>query len=303
MKRQITLTLFFALLLSGASWAFEFMEPWGYVWLNGANYQTNLEREDFNSNLGRAESKIGVNLIPLWAEAKVQPYIAYYGVGSSDRHSWNNNSVSGGGVQVMPLLGVGWADWMQDLKVFYESLSIQYSSHDDDEMNEWGDYGTKYNSDKDNRVGAEIWHVWNQPGQYTVENRGLLWGELWAHASYRQTDFSAKDKNGLDYDTYLAFFQPKVGFYLWKAFNTISIEPYFKADAMMSGRDYPYLNNLALGVGLRVRPFMGGYLFGIDFRALKQFKFFAETESVSYFRDQGDIDHDFRFGFDFNFGR
>ncbi len=297
--KKVWLAILLALVLNGVSGAFEFLEPWGYVWLYGAHHQTNLEDEDFDADIGRVESKIGVKLIPLWAEASVQPYLAYYGVASQDKHSYNNNSVSGVGVQVMPLLGMGQFDWLQDIKVFYESLSIQYGSHDENDPNDT----TEYNLDKDNRVGVEIWHEWNQPGQYTVENRSMLWGELWGHASYRQTNFSAEDENQLEYDTYLAFFQPKVGFYLWKAFNTISVEPYFKADAMFSGRDYSYLNNLALGVGIRVRPFMGGYLFGMDFRALRKFKLFIETESVSYFKDQGEIDHDLRFGFDFNFGR
>jgi hypothetical protein len=297
--KNLALALSLILSLSSTSWAFEFLEPWGYVWINAANYQTNLEKEDFNSGIGRLEAKLGVNLLPLWAQATVQPYLAYYGVTASpDKHSWNNNNVSGVGVQVMPLLGIDGAGWLQDLKVFYESLSISYSSHDDDEMNEWGDYGTDFSFDKDSRWGVEIWHEWNQPGQYSVENRSMLWGELWAHASYRQTNFSWED-----YDTYLAFCQPKVGMYLFKFFDTISIEPYFKLDATMSGKDYSFSNNIALGAGLRVRPFQGGYLFGIDMRALRKFKLFVETTAVSYTRDQGEIDHDLRFGFDFSLGR
>jgi len=143
--------------------------------------------------------------------------------------------------------------------------------------------------------------VFNQPGQYTVENRRMLWGELWTNLSHRTTNFGSVWED--DFDTYLFYFQPRVGVYLFKLFNSISLEPYFKMDAVASGKDVTYYNNVAYGIGLRVRPFMAGYFFGLDLRVLRKLKLFIETLSVSYLRERGEIDHDLRFGVDFNIGR
>lgn len=288
------LVIFICFSLASKAFAFEFFKPWGYVWINGANYKTNLERDDFNSQLGRVETKIGVSLWPLWRGASIQPYFAYYGVASADKHSWNNNNVSGIGVQVMPLLGFNELDWLQDLKVFWETLSVQWMSEDESDP----DDNPEYNYTTDSRIGLDIWHEWNQPGPYKVENRRMLWGELWARLSYRSTNFGC-DK----FDNWLFTFQPKVGVYTWKFLNNFSFEPYFKADAVVSGSDLYYYNNVTYGLGIRIRPFLSGYIFGEDFQVLKKLKLFVEVLSVSYLKERGEVDHDFRFGFDFNFGR
>jgi len=302
--RKLTILLLAAAILSlgGAACAFDLLSPWGYVWVNGAHYKTNLDSLKFDSDLLRVESKIGVNLMPLWAQASVQPYLVYYGVASADKHSYYNNSVSGIGVQVMPLLGIGAVDWLQDLKVFCESLSISFSNKDEDDPLENPDDNYKW----DTKAGLEIWHVWNEPGVYTVENRGMLWSELWAQIAYRNTNFEYD--NGERFNNYMLYFQPKVGIYLWKFFNNVSIEPYLKADIMTSGKSDYYRNNAAYGGGLRVRPLLSGDLFGMDVQYLKKLKFFVEVLAVSYLKDnppdgEDFINHDFRVGVDFDYGR
>jgi len=297
MKKYVCFILVISALLfscAGTSFAFELFEPWGYVWLYGANHQTNIERDDFNSLVGRVEARIGVDLLPLWAQASLQPYVAYYGVMSSDEHSWNNNGVTGFGFQVMPLLGVDAVGWLQDLKVYWESVSIQYTGRDESDPIDNPDVL----EDTDTRFGLEIWHKWNQPAQYSVENRQLLWGELWGQFSFRETNFGYGR-----FDTYMFYLQPKFGFYGWMLFNTLSFEPYFKADLVMSGKDFAYQNNIAYGAGLRLRPFHGGTLFNLDVRALKEFKLFIEALAVTYLKDTSEVSHDFRFGFDFSLGR
>lgn len=294
----IFISLALALACGEVACAFD-LNPWGYVWINSARYKTNLVANNFNSDLTRGETKIGVSLITLWAQATVQPYFAYYGVSSTDRHSYNDNSISGPGILIKPLQGITSLDWLQDLKVFYETLTVHWTTKDEDDLN---DNPELYYKD-DNRTGVEIWHTWNQPGYASVENRAMLWGELWAHASYRTTNFGY-DK----LDSYIAFFQPKVGIYLFKFYNNLSIEPYLKADLTLSGKDDSYLNNLAYGGGLRVRPFVGGNLFGYDLQFLKKVKFFVETLAVSYLKDnppEGSdfVNHDVRFGVDFDYGR
>ena len=302
LKKVISLFALAALLtpFGGAALAISFdFTPTGYVWMNGARYKTNLERNNFNSDLGRIESKIGVNVLTLWAQATIEPYFAYYGVSSTDRHSYYNNSISGIGIQIMPLLGISSVDWLQDLKIFYETLSVHWTTKDDEDVNDNPELYYK----EDCRSGVEIWHTWNEPGPYVVENRHMLWGELWAHASYRTTNFGY-DK----LDNYIAYFQPKVGIYLFKFFDNLSIEPYFKADVIESGKTYSYLNNMDYGVGVRIRPFVSGKLFGFDLQPLKKLKFFVESLAASYLKDnprEGNdfVNHDVRFGIDFDYGR
>ena len=295
-KVSLALLIFFI----SASGAFGFdIQPFGYVWMNGAHYQTNLAANDFNGEVGRIETKVGVSLIPLWAQASVQPYLAYYGVSSSDRHSYYNNSIAGFGVQVQPLLGVSSADWLQDLKVFYESLTVTWNDKDVDDPND----NPENNYTTDSRCGLDIWHTWNEPGPYIVENRNMLWGELWANLSYRSTNFEY-DK----FDDYIANFQPRVGIYLFKFFDNVSIEPYLRLDLITSGKSAYYLNNADYGAGLRIRPFLSGKLFGSDVQFLKKLKLFVEVLAVSYLKDPPPdtadfVNHDFRIGIDFDFGR
>lgn len=295
-RKLVSLAVIISVLsIATAALSADMFEPWGYVWLNGALYKTNLEKNDFNKVVGRVESKVGVHLMNLWGPVTLQPYLAYYGVMSEDLHSWNNNNVLGGGVQIMPLLGMKNLDWMQDLKVYAEVLSISWTSFSTPE----GD--PTYNPNTtDVRFGFDIWHEWNQPGPYKVENRAELWGEFWGNLSYRDTDF-----NYNKLQNYVCFIQPKLGIYAFKFFNNLSLEPYFKADIAFSGSDATYYNVADYGIGLRVRPFTSGMLFGYDMQPLKKLKFFVEVLAVSYLKGKTaeQPDHDFRIGIDFNFGR
>jgi hypothetical protein len=281
----VLLILIFSLLLSGVAWSYEFLEPFGYVWVNGSHNKTNLERDDFDSDIIRAEAKIGVSVLPLWANATLQPYFAYYGVTSTDKSSWNNNNVYGFGVQVMPLLGYNDLGWVQDLKIFFESLAVEWTNEDDSNPID----NPEYNNKEDLRYGIDIWHEWNQPGADKVENRSLLFGELWASLTYRTTNFGYDDFND-----WLFYFQPTVGMYSIKPFNSVSLEPYFKAYMV---------NNIAYGGGIRIRPFGSNKLLGSDFSVLRKLKFFIEVLAVSYLKEAGPVDHELRVGFDLNIGR
>jgi len=295
--RVLLSVLIVGVFLTSRAAAFQFLEPWGYVWMNSGQYKTNLEDNKFNSNITRVEGKAGIDLLPLWNKATLQPYFAYYSVGSGDLHSWNNNTITGGGVQVSPFMGMTELDWLQDTKIFYETLSIRWSVKEDDD---WTDE-PGYNYTTDTRTGFDLWHTWNVPAQYAVENRELLWGELWTDLSFRDTNFGSTWES--DFKTYMFSFQPKVGIYLFKLFNNLSLEPYFTANCITSGKEYSYQNNIAYGAGIRVRPLSSGYILGLDLRIFKRLVFYAETLAVSYLKDRGDVDHDLRFGVDFNIGR
>lgn len=301
--KKLAIALVLVLLCAGASWGTaEFLAPWGYVWVNASHYRTNLKSDDFNSYLGRGETKIGVNLLPLWADAAIQPYFAYYGVASDDKHSWNNNNVIGGGVQIMPFKGIKEADFLQDLKIYAESLQVTWMPGMDD-----GD-PTDSHYKTDSRLGFDLWHEWNLPSISKVEDTAMPWGELWTNLSYRSTNFNY-DGFG-KFDNYVFFFQPKVGIYAIKLFESISIEPYLAVNAVVSGREakevdeeYAFFNNVESGIGVRVRPFSKGYFLGGDVKALRKLTFFIETFAVSYLKDRGPVDHDMRFGVDFSIGR
>jgi hypothetical protein len=302
--RVIFFCLIILLAFARQSSAFQFLEPWGYVWLNGAHYKTNLERNDFNSDLLRGETKVGVDILPLWADAAVEPYYVFYGVSSVDKHSWNNNGINGLGVQVKPLKGISAVDWLQDFKILYESLYIRWSNNDESDPND----KPENNYVNDYRVGAEIWHTWNQPVPSVAEDRSKLWGELWAHVSYRNTNFGYERILDQRFDNYILFFQPKVGIFLPRLFDNLSFEPYLKLDLMISGKNYYYLNMLDYGAGLRFRPLESGNLFGMNVEPLKKLKFFAEMLAVAYLKDRPPtgtdfITYDFRVGVDFDYGR
>jgi len=290
----VLIICFISLFLSTAGFGFELLEPFGYAWINGGYHRTNAEREDFDSALGRVEAKIGLAILPLWNNAALQAYLAYYGVYSEEPHSWNNNDVSGVGIQVMPLLGMNDLGWLQDLTVFYEELSINWTNSDEDDIND----NTDYLEETDTRFGVELWHEWNQPSTHKVENRDMLWAELWTSLSYRETNFGYEE-----FEDFVFFFQPKIGMYSFVFFKNISLEPYFKVDLVSSGKEYPYYNNVAPGIGLRIRPFVSGYVGGQKMTALRKLKFFVEILQVSYLKERGPVDYDFRIGIDLNIGR
>jgi len=301
--KVIFLCLLILLISSSQSFGAKFMEPWADIWTNVAQYETNAEKMDFKSIVGRVEARIGIHLLPLWGETTLKPYFAYLGVSSQDNAYWNNSGASGGGVRFKPFLGYranAWYDeWIKDLRIFGEVLSITYYSEKEKAESE-GKPVT------DTRAGLDLWHEWNQfrPEDPTsTPNPALPWAEVWANLSYRTTNFYEEEFND-----FIFYLQPKIGVQSDILDTGASIEPYLRMDLVLSGKgkEYAWLNHIDYGAGIRVRPFKQGNFFGNNLPWLSKLKIFAEMISISWTKGKDyetRPDTDFRFGIDFTYGR
>lgn len=252
------------------------------LWNNVAYYQTNNERKNFASLLGRLEGKLGFNLF----NSPLQLYGAYYAIGSQTSSYWNNAVYYGPGIRYKPFESFptsSWAsEWIPSLKIFCETLNSSYFKDQ---------ASGEANKRTDLRYGIDLWHEWN----LDKPNLDAPWGELWLNLSQRSTNFSWTDFNG-----YILYFQPKVGRHLGKG-----IEAYIKADITTSNHDDSWLNTASTGVGLRFEP----WRLSIDRDSLlKKFKMYAEFTSLSYLKSKpvdpaSQVGSDFRFGVDFSLGR
>ncbi len=289
------------LIYGSPSFGAEFLQPWADIWANVAQYETNGERMDFKSYVGRLDARIGVYALPLYGDTWLKPYVPYLGVMSNDEAFWNNNGAMGFGARFKPFKryeASGWNDeWIRDLRIFAELLSISYYSQADIPEGEG-------RPTTDSRVGLDLWHEWNQfnPDNPTLmPNPSVPWAELWSNLSFRTTDFQEEE-----FSDYIFYYQQKIGVQSDVGDTGVSLEPYLRFDLTMSGKDYDWLNHFDYGAGLRVRPFKSGNFFGSNLPWLSKLKVFAEIMAISWTKGK-DLDerpdNDFRFGIDFTFGR
>lgn len=265
--------------------AFAEIHPFAELWNNFAYYDTNVERKGFASLLGRFEGKLGIYL----GDTPYQLYGVYYGVASQDEHYWNNAIYAGAGLRFRPFAdyaSTSWQDeWIKDVKIFVESLSSNYLK---DAASAEADRIPK----TDTRYGFDLWHEWNLDNP----DESIPWGELWSNLSWRSTSFSWRR----EFNDYIFYFQPKVGWHLGKG-----IETYLRGDLTYSGKSDYWLNVADYGVGIRFEPWrrMSG-----SNEFLKKFKMFVEVLGVSYLKDKPpepnkEVSSDIRFGIDFSYGR
>ncbi len=289
---SLSLVILCCLIFSEPAGAQFWVENWNY----GGYRSTNFEKTGFAGVLARSEGRFGIHLIPVgWSF--IDPYLVYYGVFSQDTAYWNNNLVTGFGVRVRPFLGyqpTSWInEWLPDVRVFCESLSIQYLK----------DSNTALNVDKtqttDVKYGIDIWHEWN----LDKPNPFVPWAELWSNFSYRNTNFQsawADSLFGSFQGSYLFYFQPKIGWHLGRR-----AEPYLKAELVSCSQSFSWFNNLAYGLGIRVEPFRDepSHIF-------RKLKVFAEYMKINYTRSHPaenpppsqKPDNDLRFGIDLSYG-
>jgi len=274
------------LLLLAGSVAAE-LKPFVESWNNLAYYDTNLERKGYTSLLGRFEGKLGVYLF----DTPLQLYGAYYGTTSQSSDYFDNSLFAGGGIRFKPFesyKGAGWSDeWIRDVKIFAESLSSSYFKG--------GASAEAAGLRKtDTRYGLDLWHEWN----LDKPDESLLWGELWANLSYRETNFGWEE-----FKNYIFYFQPKIGKHLGRG-----VEAYLRSDIVASGKDgpsYSFLNVADYGVGIRFEPWRQMEEAN---EFLQKFKMFIEVLGVSYLKDKPAdpnqvVNSDVRFGIDFSYGR
>jgi hypothetical protein len=258
-----------------------FLEMWNYA----AFMDTNLERKNFSSVLGRYEGKLGLNLF----DFPLQVYGVYYGVASQANDYWDNSLFDGSGVRLIPFRdypGTGWYnEWLQGMKFYVESLGSSYQKNA---------VSAEALSKTDSRYGIEIYHEWNLENP----NPKYPWAELWANYSRRETNFGWEPFND-----YVFYCQPKIGMLLADGIRT-----YVKADVTTSGKSgpsYSFLNVADYGVGIRFEPWRTK---GRPDDLLKKFKMFAEFLGVSYLKDKPvdpnkQVSSDVRFGIEFSYGR
>lgn len=251
-------------------------------WNNVAYYDTNVEKKGFNSLLGRFDEKLGVYLF----NSPLQVYGALYCVTSQGTDYWDNALYYGPGIRIKPFeayRGSGWQDeWLRDVKVFAESLTSSFLKDA---------ASGEANKRQDVRYGLDLWHEWNLDNP----NPNICWGELWANLSHRSTNFAYDDFN-----SYILYFQPKVGWHLGRG-----LETYLRADLTQSDKSSYWLNVADYGIGIRVEPWR--QIEKSD-SFMKKFKMFAEILSVSYLKDKPTdpnktVSTDLRFGIDFSYGR
>lgn len=257
-----------------------FLESWN----NAAYYDTNLEKKNFASVLGRFEGKLGLNLF----NSPLQVYGAYYTAYSQSSDYWDNNLFTGAGLRIKPFesfFSTGWEnEWIKDVKVFAESLNASYFK---------GQASAEAAglAKTDTQYGLELWHEWN----LDHANADIPWAELWSKLVYKKTNFS-----WTDFSTYIFYFQPKIGKHLGGG-----AEIYAKADITTSPNDSYWLNTADYGVGFRFEPFRNEMN---DNEFIRKFKIFAEVLGCSYLKDAPTdlakkVSSDARFGIDFSYGR
>lgn len=297
----LILSLLILIMFSGQTHGTELLEPWADVWANIAQYETNGERNDFKAMLTRLDARFGVNLIRLWGDTWLKPYVAYLGVTSSDPAYWNNNGATGLGIRLKPLAKYtpsSWADeWIKDLRIFGEILSITYYSEQDKVESEGKPL-------TDTRFGLDLWHEWNQWDPNNPEasvDPSVPWAEVWFNLSQRTTNFYEDEFN-----SYILYLQPKIGVQSDIGDTGAAFEPYLRMDLTASAKEYAWLNHFDYGAGLRIRPFKTGKVFGENAPWASKFKIFIEIMSISWLVEKDAAtrpDTDFRFGIDFTFGR
>ncbi|MBU0687516.1 MAG: hypothetical protein KKB81_06705 [Candidatus Margulisbacteria bacterium] len=278
----------------GTASAAEFLGLWTDFWNYGAFRSTSFERNSFSTTLLRSEGKVGVNLIPVWGDTFLSPYVVYSAYFSPDPNYWNNVIYSGYGIRLKPFASAEHKTFISEIKVFFETMRASYIKDEVSAM-------TANRSMEDTLYGLDLYYEWNQP-QFAGDTHtdfGVPWGELWTNLAFRQTNFYQDDFN-----SYLYRLEPKFGLYVGASDkNPPWIEPYLAGEFVMSGRNYSWLNRAAYGVGLRVQPFryvdmtMQPWMF--------KFKMFVEGWGVSYFKAQptNNVNTDIRLGILFTVGR
>ncbi|OGB87443.1 hypothetical protein A3H38_02150 [candidate division WOR-1 bacterium RIFCSPLOWO2_02_FULL_46_20] len=289
MKHLGLLALVLLLFYSGAVFAADEASPQAPIftefWNSVAFYDTNLEKNNYSSILGRFEGKVGLNL----GQLPVQVYGVYYSAASQIEKYWDNYLYAGAGMRLFPFRGYqanGWYnEWLPDVRVFVESLTPTYLKNA---------VSAESLAKNDARYGVEVWHEWNQVNPDVTKP----WGELWAKADYRTTNFGWED-----FTSYIIYLQPKYGIYLDEA-----IKVYWRGDVTYShksGPSYSFLNIADYGVGIRFEPFRNRTQ---PAELLHKFNMFAEVLGVSYLKEQpatagNVVSSDVRFGVDLSYGR
>jgi len=269
------------LLLILCSSVFAEAVPWVDSWNNLAYYNTNTERNNFNSFLLRSESKFGIRMSE---GMPIEPYAAYYLSYSQDKDYWNNLIAFGAGLRGWPLKGytgsAWYNEWIKDIKLFVEMLGSSYLQDADTAKT----VGVK-NSDV--RLGTDLWYEWN----LAEIDPKVPWGEVWGNLSFRDTNFYQQK-----FSTYLLYLQPKWGVHL-----TGGLRPYLCSYIMYSGRQEAWFNMAAYGVGARVEPFREDKNVS-DF--MRKFKMFIEVLGITWLKEKDSRPSaDMRFGIDLTIGR
>lgn len=286
--KKLTLSILFLMVLAPLVLAQSPFEVWADIWGNGAYYSTNYESKTFNNPLLRGEGRVGVYLFPLWGEAYLKPYLVGISVMSKDTAYWNNNTATGVGLRIHPLMGFKFNRALEEIKLFYETLNEPKAA-------------SVGQPTQDVRYGLDFYHEINQPRFYDADksvNPGEIWSEIWANLSMRSTNLYEQNFNA-----YVLMLETKTGIYSTDGKEFAGPEPYIKFDITKSSKNYYWLNRMLYGVGVRVEPFR--FQKGFPPEGLYKIKVFLEYAVVAYLdqKPATDIPGNLRFGIDFTYGR
>ena len=281
--------------------------PWIDIWGDTAqldnHFESGFAQGRKPSLLARTTTRMGIRIPGSHPSTVLMPYLVATGNYSVDRNNWNNIYATGYGIRIFPFLTMQVSDsrlaFLPDTRLYWEQLFANYFKDRDNAK----DRDTALaNPSRDDRIGVEIWHEWNErdPAQPNKPfDKTDSWTELWADISYRETNFTSPPLRNT-----ITSFQLRRGFYVNAPVGII--EPYGVINGVNSGATDFFLNNLQFGMGMRYHPFRyATNVQGLTALAAKA-RIFVEILTISYTKNRpaaGTPTTDFRFGVELAIGR
>ncbi len=113
------------------------------------------------------------------------------------------------------------------------------------------------------------------------------WADLWTNAGYRSTNGEKPN-----FHSYVLRSEGKFGIHLGPSGSGLAIDPYLAYYGVISQDPNYWNNDVALGAGVRVLPFLNYESSSWANEWLKDVKLFVETVTLSVLNDQTTADHD-----------
>lgn len=264
-----------------------------------AHRDTNFTRDDYSAIAGWAELRVILrykgNLKSATSRTLYfEPYFKGT-IAASERSSyWENNLIYGVGLEnrfMEPFIHneSGLTGLVKKLRLYIEYLKTSYTK----------DSAGDDIPDHDIRLGVDLWKEWNIPPNPRQSN---VWGEVWANAGWRETNFNASD-----YKSYICGAMSRIGV---KPFDpiihtssmTADILPYIMVETSITGKDNYWENGLFAGVGVR---FMSSLKVSKKEKQQLIIKLFVEwLSNIDYYKGNPEPetpDHDLRIGLNYSY--
>ena len=121
----------------------------------------------------------------------------------------------------------------------------------------------------------------------SVKGEIVPWADFWTNAGYHSTN---GERN--NFNSFVLRSEGKFGIRVGEAVPGMAIDPYLAYYGVVSQDQNYWNNNVALGAGLRILPFLGYQSTSWQDEWLNDVKFFVEALSLSILNDQATADRD-----------